>query len=339
MPNKSQDWTRFTPPKIPISHPWISRFYPSSALLQCSSQAEEQISTLHQEIYGSPPSTPISFSIGNGGAGYTGLLKALSEAFISENGNDFRIGWISNHSRHSQIALLADVVQVALTYEPENEALAEKEGWCRKVSKGGLLPVFWDHFILVGPRDKYKEMGGRGLEGVLSSIKKEKWSWHSRGDGSATYVKEGRLWRSVGVKDLKRESWVEVLPGTPYVALVRAERDGAFLITDRATFLTAKRDEVIPNMRCFVEGGEKLLNPCSAMVWDYGYRGAGERRSENMMAARFAEWLGGEVAQGVVREFGRDWSGGKPLFTEAIKEEFDIEDRLDFDEQSVSAKL
>lgn len=131
---------------VAVADPWISRFCSSQLQQKSNGPAGcEMISTLPLETFGNP-SNPVLFSIGNGGAGYTGVLRRLAETYISSSGNDFRIGWVPNHSRHSQIALLADVVQLALTYEPENEEVAINEGWATRIGR-----AFNDHFILVGP--------------------------------------------------------------------------------------------------------------------------------------------------------------------------------------------
>lgn len=311
-----------------------------------SPQAEdESISTLDQETYSlnEDISLPIAFRIGNGGAGYTGLLKCLCLEFISSlpvRERGFRIAWVSNHSRHTQIGLLADVVQVALTYEPDNEEVSIREGWARRVGRG-----FNDHFIVVGPKKTAPspiDSDRQRVEDVMRKIAGEKWLFHSRGDGSATFMKEKKLWRLAGVEIGEEQDggkWLKTLPGTPYEALVGAERDGAFLITDRATFLTAKRDGLIPGLRVWVEGGEELFNPCAVMVWNYDYKENQCQRKENGMAERFAEWLTKEEAQRVVRDYGRHWALGKPLFTEAVKEEFDEVDRLGSGDKALRSKI
>ncbi|KJX99095.1 hypothetical protein TI39_contig374g00004 [Zymoseptoria brevis] len=318
--------------RIAMSHPWISRHYDSRLLVQDYGSPLEHITTTDQAVYGDP-SNPISFRIGNGGAGYTGLLQRLCEAFINETSGDFRIGWVANHSRHSQIALLADVVQVALTYEPANEDVSIAEGWARRVCR-----VFNDRFILVGPKaiDTSFSSISAALRSIARSHDEESLTsadhgqpirFHSRGDGSATFAKEQKLWKAAGV-DESRSDWIETWPLVPYQALVKAEEDRAFLLTDRSTFLTAKKERVIPNLKCWVEGGSALLNPCSVMVATFESEEV-VRLSGKKNAECFAAWLGGGTAQEIVRKYGKEWELGRPLFTTGDKEEFDVEDRLD----------
>ena len=298
-----------------------------------SNSSPEHINTQDQEIYGNS-SHPIRFRIGNGGAGYTGILRLLSETFIADNGGNFRIGWVTNHSRHSQIALLADIVQIALTYEPENERISIEEGWAERV---GL--IFHDHFIIVGPdqlQAKYcstrKDATGFLEEFADTNAARETENsliFHTRGDGSATFTKERLLWKAAGV-DITGVKWLTTYPLSPYEALKKAQEESAFLLTDRATCLTAKRDGIIPSLQAHVEGGEELLNHCSALVKNISVLdGEDDESVERTRAARrFAEWLMGSKVQKLIHEYGRNWKLGKPLFTVAERSEFDEEDRL-----------
>ena len=91
----ADQWRDFIPPaSIPISHPWMARYFPSQILHHEQGPAgSSEISTVDKEVYhltdpakdGSSDKTPpsIAFRIGNGGAGYTGLLRALSETYLS----------------------------------------------------------------------------------------------------------------------------------------------------------------------------------------------------------------------------------------------------------------
>ncbi|GIZ46341.1 hypothetical protein CKM354_000946900 [Cercospora kikuchii] len=319
---------------IAISDPWVSRFN-DSALLRIGDgpAGSERISLIDHEVYGDP-GQPIRFRIGNGGAGYTGVLKALAEAFILEDGGKCRIGWVSNHSRHTQLALLADVVQVALTYEPENEDIAIREGWTRRVGR-----AFNDHFMLVGPEnirleartigDALKEIASSNTADHTKSTKTRGLLFHSRGDGSATFAKEIRLWQAAGVDASRAEqTWLRIDPLTPYEALVKAEKEQAFLLTDRATFLTARQDGVIPRLAAHIEGGKELLNPCSVLVRSRSTGVSTEETVRYGAAVQFAEWLIGPKAQEIIQEYGRGWKAGHALFTVAHKDDFDEDDRL-----------
>ena len=257
---------------------------------------------------------PLGFRLGNGGAGHTGLLRELSEAFIGRHDKKFRIEWVINHSRHTQIALLGDIVQVGLTYEPEWEDLGIAEGWAERATT-----AFHDRFILVGPASNpanvsaradikvaMREIATHGEKLRVAAAAHQKAIFHSRGDGSATHYKELQLWGLCGMDLAYAKSWRQRIPLTPYEALRRADQDGVYAITDRATFLTAKRDGVVSNLMVYVEDGKHLVNPCAALI--------NLKAPSNRLAREFAHWLASEEAQDIIENFGKKWKLRLPIF-------------------------
>lgn len=112
---------------------------------------------------------------------------------------------------------------------------------------------------------------------------------------------------------------------------MKAEEEGAFLLTDRSTYLTAKRDGVVDSLRVCVEGGRELLNPCSAMVGSAELCAKFEVKEEvesHAAAREFAKWVIGERAQEIIRGYGVEWEMEKSLFTTCGKEEFEKGDWL-----------
>ncbi|KAG9604337.1 hypothetical protein KCU77_g8959, partial [Aureobasidium melanogenum] len=310
---------------VHVSDPLFKRFAKSAIQVPDNYPGVSNlIHTRPSATYGDP-SHPLAFRLGNGGAGHTGILRLLCEYFIASRGGGFCIEWISNHSRHSQIALLGDLIQVALTYEPEYENLAIQEGWAERMAK-----VFNDHFILVGPAanpagvvvDGKISDAMRAIADYGSSCKQKHASevFQTRGDGSATFYKELALWNIAQVNLSSANSWRVTKPGTPYEALLHADRTGAYIITDRATFLTAKRDNALTSTVPFVEGGPELLNPCSALV--------NIKAPYNVLAREFALWLGTQEVQQVVAKYGQRWSVATPIFSTAEQQDVTRTERL-----------
>ncbi|OQN99652.1 hypothetical protein B0A48_14794 [Cryoendolithus antarcticus] len=317
------------PQQIDISDPRFAKTHPS-ALLYRDATASNLITITPLETYaGTAAPDRSTIRIGNGGAGYTGIFRTLAEAYLSQMpGSDHRlnIAWISNHSRHSLVALLGGFVDIALTYEPDNEDLAIREGWAGRVGR-----VFNDHFVIAGPvadhaglaPSQSNEPGESKLKAALQRLahagQAGKAIWHSRGDGSATFTKERELFAAAGVDGVTNNAaWLHMHPLTPYAALQRANTDGAYLLTDRATFLTAQQHDVIGGLRVLVEGGQQLLNPCAAMV----------RSDVSAETVRFAAWLCGDKARNIVKVYGKNWARRKALFTVPEQEDFADEERL-----------
>lgn len=317
-------WEDFVlPPQLPINHPWLCRYSPSALVYFDNGPAgSNMISTETHEIYGRSE-RPLAFRIGCGTAGYTGIFKALCEKYISTQGGNISIGMVRNISRHTQVALLSDVVQLAFVQEPHNEDLAMKEGWCTRACK-----VLNDHFILIGPNANPAGIQSFNLPEALQTMVSQGSSqpynrmlFHSNGDGSSTFYKKHKLWLAAGI-DVSNAKWAKQFGLSPYSALQNAAKESAYLLTDRATYLTAKHHGLIPRMRVYAEGGPDLVNSCSALV----NTAIGDESSQ--AAAVFAEWLSGPEAQDIVRGYGKDWSYSKPLFTVAAQDEFNDEDGL-----------
>ncbi|KAK3670882.1 hypothetical protein LTR78_009160 [Recurvomyces mirabilis] len=314
---------------VHIQDPILARYSPSALLRpELDPAISNYINTTTTEPFGDP-SAPLGFRLGNGGAGYTGILKILSEAFIAHKCHatatpPFHIEWVANHSRHTEVALLAGIVQVALTYEPDWEDQGIREGWAKRVTR-----VFNDRFILVGPTSdpagvldvsKSENCGNLAIYFALRAIAQhgrqaKLITTHHRGDGSATSYKELQLWGLSGIDLSTSASWRERVPLAPYPTLVHASKVGVYILTDRATYLCAKRDGVVPETRAFVDEGKHLLNPCSALV--------NLKAPRNELAWEFAEWLGGEQAQKLIREFGTGWRTGLPVFAAKDREKVD----------------
>ncbi|KAH0398310.1 hypothetical protein KCU89_g7372, partial [Aureobasidium melanogenum] len=313
------------PDLVDVSDPLFKRF--ANSAIQVPDEypgVSNLIQTRASATYGDP-SHPAAFRLGNGGAGHTGLLRLLCEYFIASRGGGFCIDWISNHSRHSQIALLGDLVQVALTYEPAYEDLSIREGWAERLAK-----VFNDHFILVGPA---ANPAGVAIDGKIadamraiadygssSDVRHDSGIFQTRGDGSATFYKELALWKLAQVDLSSAKSWRVTKPGTPYEALTSADRTGAYIITDRATYLTAKRDNALVSTAPFIEGGSELLNPCSALV--------NIKAPYNVLAREFASWLGSQEVQQMVAKYGQRWSVATPIFSTAEQQDVTRTEKL-----------
>ena len=279
------------------------------------------VSATIEDEYGSPGAREV-VRFSNGGLGPTGLLRELCEVYLAPHGTepkpDVKFEWIVNHSRHSQAALQSSMVDIALTYEHEEEKRAEVEGWSMTI---GLL--CYDHFVLAGPSDdpagvrqtlqrlqQYASPVPPAAE-AFQTIADAGEVFHTRGDGSATMHKEFEVWSETRVSPQGKE-WYRRVGGTPLEALRGAAKAGAYTFTDRGTFLTAYNAGDTGDMDVFVEGGEGMLNPCSICI----------RTDESRSTVLdFVAWLRGSVAQACIERYGMGSKCGVPLFTPCSQKE------------------
>ncbi|KAJ0115508.1 hypothetical protein J7T55_012788 [Diaporthe amygdali] len=260
------------------------------------------------EVYGRGP---VLIRIGNGGAGATGLIGALANDYLSTLPEERSIVWICNHSRNSQLALLHGYVDIALTYERDQEELAKAEGW--SVTKGC---AFHDHFCIAGPlEDPANVRNAISLSDGLQRVAKSRSLFHSRADTSATMWKERGLWSTCnllpweyggGISD---RQWYQTSLLSPSEALKKADAAGAYLLTDRSTLLRQVSTGTISNTTVFFEPTSEndfLMNSCYAVCSPTASR----------ETLDFLEYLLTDRAQDLIKSYGKDQCG-LPLFAMA----------------------
>ncbi|KAJ5661086.1 uncharacterized protein N7484_000458 [Penicillium longicatenatum] len=156
--------------------------------LKTSIQQDGTLETLPVEVFGQGE---VILRIGNGGAGGIGLIEALANDYLSLRHAPGSIAWVCNHSRNTQLALFNGHIDLALTYEREQEEISVLEGWAQNAGC-----IFHDHFCLIGPEhDPANIREARSIEDAFERIFLAEFLFHSRSDGSATMCKEREIWR------------------------------------------------------------------------------------------------------------------------------------------------
>ena len=105
--------------------------------------------------YGSSTDTtaPIKLRIATGGAGQSGLIKALANAFIDYSTKDvnncqpFAVAWIKSDTTGSFNHIADNTADLSITYHEKAEEIAIKQG----IADEKVYVYAWrDHFTLVG---------------------------------------------------------------------------------------------------------------------------------------------------------------------------------------------
>ncbi|KPI39020.1 uncharacterized protein AB675_4467 [Cyphellophora attinorum] len=271
-----------------------------------------EVDALARETYGQGP---IVLRIGNGGAGAVGLIAALANDYLAvyHEPGQASITWVCNHSRNTQLALLQHHIDIALTYERDQEQLAESEGWSKTIGC-----IFHDHFVLAGPvNDPAGVMQQNGsLEQALQTIAKTRSLFHSRADSSATMFKERSRWVAAGLgpwKDSTDEAWYKQSLHSPAGAVIEAGKAGAYLITDRSTLLHQTQLGVVSDMTVFYEPQSEtdvLMNSCFALVGTTLAKGDASPEERD----RFVQYMQSDRGQDLIRRFGQVEEGDVECF-------------------------
>ena len=94
--------------------------------------------------------SPVKLRIANGGAGQSGLLGSLADAFIDDQISEtkcapFAVAWIKSDTTASFNHLADNSADLSITYNAAAEQIAIAQGIADK-----SVYAFRDHFLLVG---------------------------------------------------------------------------------------------------------------------------------------------------------------------------------------------
>lgn len=219
--------------------------------------------------------------------------------------------WVSNHSRNTQLALLQGHIDIALTYERDQEHLAASEGWSDTIGC-----IFHDHFCLVGPvSDPARIFSTMSLDEALLRIVQSQALFHSRADSSATMWKERSLWQKIGLTPWNStdatQSWYKMNLLSPMEALIDADEAGAYIMIDRSTLLALTRSQHIHRTTVFFEPlsrDDVLMNNCYALL------PISQSRQRKEACQSFLEYLLSERGQQNIASFGKREGDGYSSF-------------------------
>ncbi|ARJ67542.1 tungsten ABC transporter permease [Magnetospirillum sp. ME-1] len=231
----------------------------------------------------------------------SGIVPALAKAFHARTGVVVRFvgagtGATLEMSKRGEF----DLVMVhALSLE--KKFMADGFGIDRR-------DVMYNDFVLLGPAaDPAGIKGMNDPKAALRRIAETQARFVTRGDNSGTHVAEKALWERAGLQP--QGAWYEVFEKGASgngPTLRHADDRGAYVLMDRATWLVLKARL---SLALLVENHADLFNFIAVI------RSNPERfpKANAAGALRFADWLVGDEAQGLIAEYGKA-EYGAPLF-------------------------
>jgi len=168
--------------------------------------------------------------------------------------------------------------------------------------------LMYNDFVILGPaNDPAGIRGENNAAAALRKIAQAQSAFVTRGDKSGTHVKELEVWKKAGIEP--QGAWYNVFEGgakgnAPTLAYTNEKH--AYTIMDRATYITMKPKITL---QILVERDDVLLNYITLIP----VNPAKFPQVNNKGALQFIEWLQGQEAQIIIRDFGKD-KYGEPLF-------------------------
>ncbi len=169
--------------------------------------------------------------------------------------------------------------------------------------------VMYNDFVILGPKnDPAKIKGMKDVGKALQAIAKAKVPFVTRNDKSGTHVKEMQLWKAAGIEPAGEWyiKFADGAKGNKATTLYTNEKQ-AYVLMDRATWLTLK-DKL--NLEILVENDKRMLN-LIALIRVNPERFKTIHKDE---ALKFADWVVGDEAQKIIRDFGKDKYGAALFF-------------------------
>jgi len=171
------------------------------------------------------------------------------------------------------------------------------------------IPLMYNDFVIVGPATD--PAGIRGLKTAREALRKIAAAgkpFVSRGDKSGTHMAEMELWKMAGIKPAGFWYVVYEKGADGNVPTLRfTDRQGAYTVIDRATFLALQKEV---KLAVLVEGDEALLNRISLIP----VNPAKCPRANLKETMIFVKWLTDpKKGQQIIQTFGVE-QYGKPMF-------------------------
>lgn len=231
-----------------------------------------------------------------------GIIPLLAETFTKETGIDVTYEKAGT-GKTLEKAKTGDFDMVIVHARAlEDQFIADGYGLDRR-------DVMYNDFVILGPKDD--PAGIKGMTSAPDAFKKiaeAEAKMVSRGDKSGTHVKEMDIWKAAGVEP--QGDWYEVWPDGDKgngPTTKHAEAESAYVLMDRATYLTLKND--LANIGVLMEGDPIMMNYI-ALIRVNPEKFA-QVNAEG--ALKLADWLVGDEAQEIIRTFKVDVYG-EPLF-------------------------
>lgn len=159
------------------------------------------------------------------------------------------------------------------------------------------IEVMYNDFVLIGPKgDPAKVGGGKDIQVALKKIADSKSTFVSRGDKSGTHAAELRYWKGADVAVSANLPWYKETGSGMGPALNTASGMNAYILSDRATWLTFKNRG---DLTILVQGDPKLFNQYGVML----VSSAKHPQVKKAEGQAFIDWLISKEGQDTIASY------------------------------------
>jgi tungstate transport system substrate-binding protein len=265
----------------------------------------------------------------------SGLMNYLTPYFEADN-PDYKLEISSAGTGAAINAAKFGNADLILVHSKSQEDAFVTADFSRKVSgfDAERISFMYNFFTIVGPsQDPANVEGAQNAEDAFSSIANGQHKFVSRGDKSGTHTAEIKLWDTLlGItNDVTKlpesiNSWYISAGQGMGACLTMANEQGAYVLCDKATYLSYKNDksgDKLPNLTLLMEDSPNLKNTYSmlAVSQDAPFVDsvtneklpAGTIKVNEQAADIFIKWMNSEHASALINFYGTTQYGA-PLF-------------------------
>ncbi|MCR4615141.1 MAG: substrate-binding domain-containing protein [Clostridiales bacterium] len=166
------------------------------------------------------------------------------------------------------------------------------------------LSFMYNFFVIAGPADDPAGIATTATAAdAFKKIAEAKQPFASRGDNSGTHNKETGIWESAGI-DPANESWYNSLGSGMGDTLTKANELKAYVLTDKATFLSMK--DSLANLMIIKAEADDMKNTYSLLgVNPEATEFAGKDVKINTEGAQaLIDWLLSDEAAALIKDYG-----------------------------------
>lgn len=269
----------------------------------------------------------------------SGLMAYLQPYFKADTGYDWEIA--SAGTGAAIKAAKYGNADVILVHEQASEEEFVNEGFSRVVDgyKTERVSFMYNYFVLVGPtNDPANVKNADNVMDAFANIASNEKTFISRGDASGTHKKEVKLWPNslnIPAADVKSDptaieqipvgvrKWYTSIGQGMGACLTMANEKNAYVLTDKATFLSFKNNpdgDKAPNLEILYEADNDLkntysmlaVNPNAPFVDSVTGKAlpAGQVKIDTTAADVFVKWMTSEHAKALIAFYGETKYGG-----------------------------
>ena len=187
-------------------------------------------------------------------------------------------------------------------------AKASEEEFISEGFAAERIPFMFNYFVIVGPADdpagvKDCATAAEAFQKIADSGIK----FISRGDDSGTHKAELKIWDAVGTTpDPAADEWYISAGAGMGACITMAEEEGAYVLTDKATFLTNAQ-----SLELLLEEADDMMNTYSMLIIS-----ADKWPDNNIAGAQaFVDWMQSEEATELINAYGVEEYGQQLFYT------------------------